>query len=85
MKKIILIVTSLFLFSCNNNKEKAPEEFIKSNGAFTDTIEPPPMPEYLKDKKHYIIPNVPVVSQNDINPIFLELLNEKKILKNRKF
>lgn len=75
----------LFLFSCNNHKEKAPEEFIKSNGDFTDTIESPPMPEYLKDKKHYIIPSVPVVSQNDINPIFLELLNGKKILKTENF
>ncbi|MFC3160249.1 hypothetical protein SAMN05443633_102435 [Chryseobacterium arachidis] len=76
--KTVLVILGLIIYSCNDKKVQNKE--ITSSSY--DTLESPPSkPEYLNDKKKYVLPNIANITVEDLNPVFLELLRDKKILR----
>jgi len=76
--KTVLVILGLIIYSCNDKKVQNKE--IISNSY--DTLEsPPPTPEYLNDKNKYVLPSITNINVEDINPVFLELLRDKIILR----
>ena len=76
--KTVLVMLGIIIYSCNDKKVQSKEVISSSY----DTLEsPPPKPEYLNDKKKYVLPSIASINVKDINPVFLELLRDKKILR----
>ncbi|MCU7617070.1 hypothetical protein NZ698_07665 [Chryseobacterium sp. PBS4-4] len=74
--KTVLVILGVIVYSCNDKKVQNKE--ITSN--IYDTLESPsPEPEYLNDQKKYILLSITNINVQDINPVFLELLRDKKI------
>lgn len=78
--KTVLIILGLIIYSCNDKKVQN-KKITSSN--YNSLEAPPPKPEYLDDKKKYILPSITNINVEDINPAFLGLLKNKKILKTK--
>lgn len=76
--KTVLVIFGLIVYSCNDKKIQNKEI---TSSSYDSLESPPPKPEYLNDKKKYVLPSITNINVEDINPVFLELLRDKKILR----